>query len=494
MCRIHSLARVLAVLLTPAWAVCWPSEAADNARLEPGCWKKELQAAVAEADRLTVEPSPGVKLSKGKDGTKPTRPIYFEINGKENVATLISLIEIDEARSGSHCKCYGRKAFHFYRGDELLVRLGYAHFHSLKWINGNWEGDALLTTECQVALPMWFKEKGFPDLYETREAELAEKRKEIAENELFASFFPEGGVGGDPVTVAVAVYKALGASSMPMHATGNKERRALAAVARISGTDFLAALEQLKDNPRDLVGAARIFFRTGSERWLPEHDVRDSMSQETRLTWTLRISEAVLTHGHHRDKPWVLWHLTGFNEPSVRSLLHRVAEGKVGEERNPAETFRQEPSLQAGALLSLAILGDDTIKHEVEQRLAVVEWKQEVAALEVCLALFGDPSYLKKEHFTLHAYSIGLAALNAIERFDGLYGMDLLVEGGFSHPWGYVRDEAGVTFDRITGTNFASVSRDPYPLRLAREWWDANGETFLRERRSAGSAPSSDEP
>ena len=82
-----------------------------------------------------------------------------------------------------------------------------------------------------------------------------------------------------------------------------------------------------------------------------------------------------------------------------------------------------------------------------------------------------------------HSYTIGLAALKAIERFDGLYGMDVLVEGGFSHSWGSVKDEAGVTFDRTTGTNFASVSRDPYPLRLARDWWEVNGETFLRERR-----------
>jgi hypothetical protein len=104
--------------------------------------------------------------------------------------------------------------------------------------------------------------------------------------------------------------------------------------------------------------------------------------------------------------------------------------------------------------------------------------------LEVCLALGGDPAYIKKEHFSLESYNIGLAAVMAIEQFHGTEGMDVLVEGGFSHPWAGVNDEALEAFQRITKQSFEDKVQYTYPPDNAQRWWKEHREEWLREHPS----------
>ncbi len=83
-------------------------------------------------------------------------------------------------------------------------------------------------------------------------------------------------------------------------------------------------------------------------------------------------------------------------------------------------------------------------------------------------ACLGDPSYLKPDHFRLKSFSIGRAALKAIERYQGAHGMEALVKGGIHHPWGRVRDEALLTFERITGKKMSPGEIE--------DWWEVEHE------------------
>src|SRR5262245_784504 len=151
-----------------------------------------------------------------------------------------------------------------------------------------------------------------------------------------------------------------------------------------------------------------------------------------------------------------------------KALLRDVFRGKIGKESDRTRASDQEPGLRARAALFLALEGDDSIKPDVNRLLPRTKVKADVAALEVCLALLGDPSYLKPDHFRLESFCIGLAALKAIERYKGAHGMEALVKGGIHHPWGRVNDEALLTFERITGKKMSPGEIE--------DWWEVEHE------------------
>ena len=152
----------------------------------------------------------------------------------------------------------------------------------------------------------------------------------------------------------------------------------------------------------------------------------------------------------------------------IDALLRDIFRGKVGKEINRRSAYDQEPGLRAGAALMLVAKGETSIKPEIVEMLSQLKSKPDVAALEVCLALLGDPSYIKTEHFRLESYSIGLAGLKAIEQYKGKYGMEALVKGGIHHPWAYVNDEALKTFERLTGKKMSTGEIE--------DWWEVEHE------------------
>ncbi len=110
-----------------------------------------------------------------------------------------------------------------------------------------------------------------------------------------------------------------------------------------------------------------------------------------------------------------------------------------------------EPGLRASAAIALARRGDDSIKESSAKRLERTGPKSDVAAYEICLALFGEPRYLRPEHFRVGSSTIGFSGLVAIERFKGKHGMEALVQDAFHHPHGEVCREARLVYERITG-------------------------------------------
>ncbi len=56
--------------------------------------------------------------------------------------------------------CCGNPTLEFYRGNKLVVSLGYHHGEGVRWLDGKWEGDGLLTDEAAEFLAVWMHERG----------------------------------------------------------------------------------------------------------------------------------------------------------------------------------------------------------------------------------------------------------------------------------------------------------------------------------------------
>ena len=421
-------------------------------------WTGPLIQAVAEADRLVVS-------TPAAAGAKPET--VAELRGARPIRELIALIEVDAAKSGFHCMCDGDYWIHVYHGDRETAVLGYHHGRSLRWIGGPWKGDALLTPAAQKSFPAWFNDRGISCFQEIRDQELARAKERNETNERFASFFAEsartllnrrrgqlpidgydGRVGdqirtlaNDDTALAVAVCRALGSDDMSWSMAGGKERRALAAIKAVDGKAFHAALQQIENERQALLGAARVFFRSGFDEKVPS---------DQRIPWTLRLATVVLEDGLDKNKPYVLRKLSVIDDDTVTRFLKDVFLGKTGREIDLEQAYAEEPGLRTGAALALALMNDESIKPDVRRMLSGSLADEERAALEVSLGLLGEPDRIKAEHFRLKSYSIGMAALTAIERDKGVHSMDALVNGGVHHPWARVRKEARALSVKLT--------------------------------------------
>jgi len=280
-------------------------------------------------------------------------------------------------------------------------------------------------------------------------------------------------VVADPVQLAVISCKAFGTIDDSWTYTIGRDRIATQAMLTVSPDDFAEALPKVIDDQRALLGAGRIFFylRYG-----------EKFSSSDWQEWGPKITEAVLTQGTDHNKPMVLRMLARTEHKGVVPLLRGIARGEIGKEPTDEEQWDQEPGLKESAYLALANRGDESIREEVQVLLKDEKLEQNQAALQVCLALLGDPSQIKPKHFKYRSYSIGFGALKAIERFEGKHGMDVLMASALDHPWAAVANEAMLIAQRITGQEWLPEGSNHQPRNFsndAKAWWKKNGQSFL---------------
>jgi hypothetical protein len=449
----------------------------DNGKVD---WKAPLVEACAGADRLVIEPL------FGEDGKKPPS---FEIKGADKLQQLFDLIAIDAAKSGSSCLCDGDQRLLFYKGDTLVLTINYLHSNALRWHKGKWKGDAHLTEQSQKAFPLWFKKNGYAAMQEMLDARIAGARKEQEEVIHFLACFPEKarayiepralpGIDfprtdeklgqkvveavGDEEQTVVAICRAFGTleghkASWTM--TSGKERQALAVAHTTKKEHILPALNRLKEDRRALLGAARLYF---FEDWA------EQLPKDARPEWTVRLGEVVIQDDWDENKDMLIRCLGREDSPPVRSLLKKIMHGEIGKERERSTAWNDEPGIRAAAAVMLVHANEPGLKKEIQEALGKVKTKQDRAALEVCLALLGDPAYLRKEHFELQSYTIGMGALDAIEKFQGKHGVEALAAGGIHHPWAAVNDRAVNVFQKITGKKWTKEEIEG--------WWESGAE------------------
>lgn len=127
--------------------------------LQTPCRPDVLRACAAGADRVVIKPASMVA------GTKYAQPAV-EIAGADQVNELLGLIdfELPEGNACFHCMCDGDYHIDFYRGDALIMSLGYHHNNSLRWRQGPWDTDVTLTEQTKQAVPAWFVKHGYASM------------------------------------------------------------------------------------------------------------------------------------------------------------------------------------------------------------------------------------------------------------------------------------------------------------------------------------------
>lgn len=453
-----------------------PAKKAEPVKVSP--WKSQLMEALSGIDRLVIQPL-----------DKPGQENEVVIKGAEKLKLLLDRIEIDDARSGHQMLDEGDHLVRFYKGEKCVATISHLFGVAIRWIDGKWKGDGVLTEKAREDVPLWFKENGYPALQTARENRMRQAQEQAEQETRFLDCFPEkarkfvsGSSAGalefeaddsergrriaetinDGDVLMVSVCRAFGTlvghdSSWSM--TANKERRALEASQKITGKQFLNGLTKLKDDRPALLGAARLYFSGG---------FRDKVPLEMRPELDARLAEIVLNSSDEANKSVVLGRLKTFDGPPARTLLRRVQTGETGKEMEREHIWSDEPGLRATATLALLHLGEPVTKEGIKQELAKTTSKQDKAAYEICLALLGDAKYLHPDQFALKSYTIGFAGLEAIERLKGKECMEALVAGAIHHPWGAVNEHAVEVFGKITGRKWS--------LNQIEAWWEEGAD------------------
>lgn len=137
-------------------------------------WKSQFVEVVKGADRIRVR-------SGGTCHREPSQEkTLFEVEG---VGEFLARLEIQEDRSGFHCRCCGEPTFEFYSGETLVAVLGFHHGDAVRWPD-QWPGDAALTRESSAALCQWLADHGvrgpMEALEQSRRDEKEAQRKQAA--------------------------------------------------------------------------------------------------------------------------------------------------------------------------------------------------------------------------------------------------------------------------------------------------------------------------
>jgi hypothetical protein len=121
-------------------------------------YKQRLLAAARGADRVVITPA-GV-------ATEYKMP-SIELQGEAEVLELLSQFDVEplETRPGKRisirCACDGDFHIDAYRGDTLLVSIGYQHGENIRWRSNRWD-DSDRKLKSRSAVPAWLETHGYP--------------------------------------------------------------------------------------------------------------------------------------------------------------------------------------------------------------------------------------------------------------------------------------------------------------------------------------------
>jgi len=346
----------------------------------------QLSEQLAKADRILVRT--GGVCHRRDDNEK----VIVESRDAAVIAELAQHFTINEDASGGYCMCCGNPTFEFYQGDKQVAMVAFHHGQSIRWADGTWPGDGILTEQSSTYLVQWLAKHQYTkpqeDLFQGRRQEAARHRRNIRISSLLPAAISE--------SLALAESPDQATAAFEKHVPDVKARASL--YLRLIGcedstwalaTDMDGMLQETllpaipQNTLKTVILAAPIPSEEsmGAARWVFGQEHSDLIQQEVAAF--TKLARFALTHPRQGNRWRTLVVLRDTGTPEAVSLLRQV----MREGTQPRELYEDqifEPGGQithypnnirlphgtpdtAAAALCLALLGDAETKADVEK-------------------------------------------------------------------------------------------------------------------------------
>ena len=113
------------------------------------CKDKPLQA-----DEYSAPIRQNILMADKAVGFYQTKPLFYEVSG-EKLEVLSDVFQIEDFHRSFSCVCDADLILYFYKGDELIQVLGIHPDKSLRWVESDWTGDAILSADSVKRVNDW---------------------------------------------------------------------------------------------------------------------------------------------------------------------------------------------------------------------------------------------------------------------------------------------------------------------------------------------------
>ena len=393
-----------------------PQAVSQFRKAHPTC---KVEYGWAEALRSVLQGTTKLRIRSG--GTCHRRieeeKTLAEITRPEEIERFLDGIHIDEAGSNFYCGCCGNPTFEFYTGDRLLATVGYHHGVSLRWADGSWPADGLLTTSSQVFTVSWLSQHGVDgprqaraaaqkyqaeqEKIENRYVELipqqtraavseAQRSKEISwardssgvqRRKLMAEAFQ--GHEKDAVTSVALYLRVLGVRSSGSSSAFYEYDSVIVenVLPRFKGADLAQGAIRAMDDDEGAGGAARWFF--GQDGWR-------NLDESDRLKILPQLAQGSLQHPVPNARKKTMAALMLIRSEWATALLRGVLSRPTGISETPStkgdygwridlgdgdQLWSNEYSDAAWAAFCLAKRGDRSSLSSIEKLAAEAQGK-----------------------------------------------------------------------------------------------------------------------
>lgn len=177
--------------------------------------------------------------------------------------------------------------------------------------------------------------------------------------------------------------------------------------------------------------------------------------------------------------------MTRWRAPEVTALLERVALGEFPLRDFPVSE-KEGPCLSAAACLFLARDGSGRLAEclqKLESSAPLDAFDQ--AALVIARSLAGERGKVDAGVLGLRSFTLGFAALVALERENTGRSLGVIIEAGIDHAYAAIRDESLLAVERMSGQTWSKAGKTPLPsaqTAAVQVWWAENAGKFVPRR------------
>ena len=420
-----------------------------------------------------------------------------DIGDPKEVAALLAAFRFQENRGTVQMDAEFSTHLTLRSGGKTLAKLRFEGLYLLRWTDGAWKGDAILTMDASKEFCQWLARHGIPGwerMRVARERELASQRRRF--DGMIAAFpkdceetfrkplrprmpIHEGDDEdvkghadelakkvGSSAKLAACVFRAYGADDRDPGWYDIYDILMRNLMARCNAADFRAALEEVKNDQKALAGAARF----GLE------DRYGELPEASRAEWTIRLARALLTEGSPGGKRKALAVLAGLTKEEAREAMRQALKTPAPpSSENPQQKEGSEPSLRAAAGFWLGAAKDQAAIPALRTALTEATTDSDKIVLRIGLQMSGaEPLVLRPEDFKTQSTLVAEAVARAAAHKDGREGMEFLVTHGLGASAWFINHEAAQGIRVIAQRSFPDGPPPPTGERdfeALAKWW-----------------------